>query len=122
MGMMEETSNRISPNSALLLAIKLLHTAVWAALAGATVGIPIFAVLGRSDWVFALTLLILMECGVLLLNRWRCPLTSIAACLTSDRTDNFDIYLPRWLAHWNKAIFGSLFVAGELIAVWCQLR
>jgi hypothetical protein len=28
------------------------------------------------------------------------------------RRDNFDIYLPLWLARRNKAIFGALFVLG----------
>lgn len=111
---MEEISSRIIPNRAILLAIKVLHTVVWAILAGATVGVPIFALLGHFDWVFALTVLILMEYGVLILNCRRCPLTSIAASFSSDRSDNFDIYLPRWLAHWNKTIFGVLFIAGEL--------
>jgi len=47
----------------------------------------------------------------------RCPLTGIAERYTDDRHDNFDIYLPRWLAKYNKRIFGSLFVAGVLLTV-----
>jgi hypothetical protein len=31
---------------------------------------------------------------------------------TSDRRDNFDIYLPEWLARHNQRIFGTLYVAG----------
>ena len=49
---------------------------------------------------------------VLVFNRWRCPLTDIAAQYTDDRRDNFDIYLPLWLARYNKHIFGWLFVLG----------
>ncbi len=52
------------------------------------------------------------EVLVLLINRFRCPLTGIAARYTQDRRDNFDIYLPLWLARYNKQIFGSLYVAG----------
>jgi len=51
---------------------------------------------------------------VLALNRWRCPLTGIAARYTDNRRDNFDIYLPLWLARYNKHIFGLLFAAGLL--------
>jgi hypothetical protein len=40
------------------------------------------------------------------------PLTSVAAHYTEDRADNFDIYLPLWLARYNKTIFGTLFVCG----------
>jgi hypothetical protein len=54
---------------------------------------------------------------VLLFNRMRCPLTGVAARYTDDRRDNFDIYLPEWLARHNKTIFGTLYVAGVLLTV-----
>jgi hypothetical protein len=49
----------------------------------------------------------------------RCPLTDVAARYTDRRTDNFDIYLPVWLARNNKRVFGGLWVAGELVLGWC---
>jgi hypothetical protein len=36
---------------------------------------------------------------------------------TDDRSDNFDIYLPLWLARRNKFIFGSLFAMGLVFAL-----
>jgi hypothetical protein len=36
---------------------------------------------------------------------------------TEQRSANFDIYLPLWLARYNKAIFGTLFVAGGLFVL-----
>jgi hypothetical protein len=59
----------------------------------------------------------MVECAVLALNRGHCPLTDLAARYTEERTDNFDIYLPLWLARRNKAIFGTLFVAGALFVL-----
>jgi hypothetical protein len=53
-----------------------------------------------------------VEVLVLFLNGLKCPLTGIAARYTEDRRDNFDIYLPLWVARYNKEIFGTLFVAG----------
>jgi hypothetical protein len=47
-------------------------------------------------------------------NRRRCPLTDLAGRYTEERTDNFDIYLPLWLARRNKTIFGTIFAVGEL--------
>jgi hypothetical protein len=44
-------------------------------------------------------------------------LTDLAGHYTGDRTDNFDIYLPLWLARRNKTIFGTLFVIGELFVL-----
>jgi hypothetical protein len=52
----------------------------------------------------------------------RCPLTDVAQRYTADRRDNFDIYLPVWLARNNKRIFGALFVAGEVVLLWCWFR
>lgn len=66
--------------------------------------------------------MVLMECAVLAVNRCRCPLTSLAARYTEDRSPNFDIYLPHWLAQYNKQVFGALFVAGLLYAAWMWRR
>ena len=52
----------------------------------------------------------------------RCPLTNFAARYAHERTDNFDIYLPVWLARHNKSIFGFQFVMGELILIWRWIR
>ncbi len=35
---------------------------------------------------------------------------------------NFDIYLPAWLAEYNKAIFGSLYVIGIVWTLVAWLR
>jgi hypothetical protein len=79
------------------------------------------ALMHRFDWAAILTAVILAECSVLALNHGRCPLTDVAARFTDQRADNFDIYLPNWLARNNKAIFGTIFVANELIVLWCWL-
>ena len=105
-----------------LVAIKLLHTAVWAVLAGCIVALPITAPLHRFDWAIILTVIILIESGVLALNKGRCPLTGVAARFTDERKDNFDIYLPNWVARHNKAIFGTLFAVNELFVLLCWLK
>ncbi len=105
-----------------LVAIKLLHTAVWAVLAGCILALPITGQLHRSDWAIILTVIIFVECAVLALNKGRCPLTNLAARLTDDRADNFDIYPSNWVARHNKAIFGTLFVVNELIVLWFWLK
>lgn len=97
-----------------LVAVKLAHTAVWAVFAGCTLAIPVAAQWGRFDWGLACSAAMWVECGVLVWNRMRCPLTDVAAQYTEDRADNFDIYLPLWLARHNKTIFGTIFVLGEL--------
>ena len=64
-----------------------------------------------------ITGIVLVEILILAFNGWQCPLTGVAARYTDDRGDNFDIYLPAWLARHNKMIFGSLLVAGEVIVI-----
>ena len=97
-----------------LLAVKILHTLVWAVFAGCIVAIPIAAWRGQLRLAWVLIAVVMIEVIVLLANRLRCPLTDVAARHTEDRRDNFDIYLPEWLARHNKLIFGSLYVAGIL--------
>ncbi len=102
-------------NSIMLRAIKALHTAVWALMAGSILVIPFAAWLGAFQWAAALSGLVLLECMILAINGGRCPLTDLAARFTSAREDNFDIYLPVWLARYNKVIFGTLFAGAELM-------
>jgi len=109
---------RVNP----LVAIKLLHTVVWALIAGSILALPIAALLHRLDVAALLTSIVLVECGVLAVNRGRCPLTDVASRFTHEMADNFDIYLPNWLARFNKEIFGTLFVLGELFVIWRWLK
>jgi hypothetical protein len=106
----------------MLTAIKLLHTLIWAFLAASILALPVVGIMRRFRWAAILTGLVLLECGVLALNGNRCPLSDLAARFTNDRANNFDIYLPNWLAQHNKVIFGALFVAGELVALGCWLN
>ena len=103
--------------SAALVRIKVLHTAVWFFFAACIVAIPVAGIRGEYRWAAILSGLVWVECGVLAMNRWRCPLTDLAGRHTEERADNFDIYLPLWLARHNKLIFGALFVAGELFVL-----
>ncbi len=105
-------------SASILARIKLLHTAIWVFFVACIAGIPVAAATRQFSWAALLSALVIAECAVLALNRGRGPLTDIAARHTEERADNFDIYLPRWLARYNKTIFGTLFVAGEIFALW----
>lgn len=72
-----------------------------------------------SNWIVLLSIiLVTIETLILLFNKWTCPLTYIAKKHTSNRKDNFDIYLPIWLAKYNKRIFGIIFISGILLIVF----
>jgi len=110
--------------SAALRAVKTTHTLIWALFAGCIVAIPFSGWFERYDRVAVLAGIVLIEVLVIGLNRGRCPLTPVAARYTNDQRDNFDIYLPAWLARHNKTIFSSLFVAGLLLTLarWVETR
>ena len=97
-----------------LLTVKLAHSAAWAVFAGCIVALPVAAYLGKFTLALVLIGCVAVEIAVLALNQWACPLTAVAARYTSDRRDNFDIFLPAWLARYNKQVFGGLFAAGLL--------
>lgn len=100
-----------------LVALKLVHTIIWAFFVVAIAAIWFFAATGeltRAGWAIAV---VLVEVAVLGLNQGRCPLGGIVSRLTPDRAVNFDIYLPAWLAGRTKPIFGPLFLGGVLFTV-----
>ena len=105
-----------------LIAFKLAHTVVWAFFVGCIVAIPYFT--ARAQFVLAalFAAIVAIEVAVLVLNRMRCPMTPVAARYTADRRPNFDIYLPEWLARYNKEIFGSLYAAALVFLVVSWVR
>jgi hypothetical protein len=105
---------------AALIAVKALHTAVWAFFVGCIAAIPVAGARGQFFRAAVFSALLLLECAVLAMNGGRCPLTDLAGRYTEDRADNFDIYLPLWLASNNKIIFGTLFTFAEtfVLARW----
>jgi hypothetical protein len=107
-----------------LAAVKLLHTAVWALMVGCIVGIPVAAWRHHFRLSAMASGMVWLECGVLAINTGRCPLSNLAERFPRDTRSNFDIYLPEWLARWNKLIFGAVFAAGEGLAVilWWRAR
>ncbi|MDH3457722.1 MAG: hypothetical protein OER90_12865 [Gemmatimonadota bacterium] len=105
-----------------LFLVKLLHTAVWVFFAGCVLAIPVLGWRGQLLEAGVLSGVVFLEVLVLVFNNWRCPLTPIAAQFTTDRRHNFDIFLPEWLARYNKEIFGTLYVAGLVYLLYLWLR
>lgn len=96
----------------MLVLIRFVHTLVWALFAGCIVGVFVAAHAANLRLASILIAIVAVEVAILVANRLRCPLTAIAARYTQDRSENFDIYLPRWLARYNKEIFGPLYALG----------
>ena len=91
----------------------------WAFFVLAIVAIPVMARQGRFGAALLCAGIVAVEVVILLINGMHCPLTPVAARYTEDRRPNFDIYLPLFVARYNKEIFGTLYVAGMTYALLC---
>ena len=98
-----------------LCLVKLAHTIVWGIFAACIIAIPVLAWLDHDRQAGVLIMVVVVELLVLMANHGNCPLTAVAARYTTDRRDNFDIYLPEWLARYNKLIFGSIYLFGVAV-------
>lgn len=94
-----------------LIAIKLLHTVVWVFM-NVVIFYALYAVVvDRIDrWLWIALAVIGLECLVLLIFKMACPLTLVARRYSNSQLPNFDIYLPLWLAKYNKLIYGTILV------------
>jgi len=110
------------PQIRALRAVKIAHTVVWVFFVACIAAIPVLAWRASYRLAALFIAIVAVEVLVIVLNDWHCPLTPIAARYTDDRRDNFDIYLPEWLARHNKTIFGTLYAVGVLFALvrWAQ--
>jgi hypothetical protein len=100
-----------------LRAIKAVHTLAWAFFVACIAAIPLLAWSGRFAAALIVIGIVAIEVVIIMVNGWHCPLTPVAARYTDDRRPNFDIYLPEWLARYNKEIFGSLYGAGIVVTM-----
>lgn len=106
-----------------LLVIKMAHTVIWVFFV-----LVIFYVLytGITDNVNTYTwigiALVIGEGLTLLIFKMFCPLTVIARKYSDSEKDNFDIFLPNWLAKFNKLIFTSIFLIGLVIVIYRTLN
>jgi hypothetical protein len=104
-------------NQRTLRTIKVIHTIAWAFFAGCILAIPIYVWMGNVAVAAILCAVVFVEVIILAFNDWSCPLTPLAARYTHERQPNFDIYLPVWLAQFNKEIFGTLYLFGMIYTI-----
>ncbi len=102
-----------------LLLIKVLHTLVWVFF-NVVIFYLLYAVLtNRIDkWVWICLGLIVLEGLILLVFKNMCPITVVARNYSTSTRDNFDIFLPNWLARYNKAIYTTIVLISVLILVY----
>jgi hypothetical protein len=47
-----------------------------------------------------------------------CPITVVARKYSDSTRDNFDIFLPNWLARYNKEIYTTIVIISVLILLY----
>lgn len=106
-------------NRRALLKIKIIHTIIWIFF-NIVLFYLFYAVwMNRIDhWVWICIGIILMEGVVLLIFNKFCPLTLMARKYSDSTKDNFDIFLPNWLAKHNKLIYTTFFVFTIIVLVY----
>ena len=98
-------------NETKLILIKTLHTVVWLFFNVVLFYMAYAVIINKIDKFIWIGIgLIVLEGIVLMIFNKMCPLTVIARKYSDSTKDNFDIYLPNWLAKWNKLIYTTLFL------------
>ncbi|WP_373018213.1 hypothetical protein [Muriicola sp.] len=102
-----------------LFLIKIAHTLIWAIFVGIIFYILYCGITGRVTIYTWIGIGIIVGEGlVLLLFKMYCPLTVLARRYSDSERHNFDIFLPEWLARYNKVIFTSLFLLGLALVLY----
>lgn len=91
--------------------IKTIHTLIWLFF-NAVIFYLLYAVVANEIGILVWTGvgLILAEGVVLLSFDLQCPLTMMARKYSDSTRDNFDIFLPEWLARYTKLIYTLIFI------------
>jgi len=106
-------------NNNKLLFIKSIHTAIWIFFNVVIFYLLYAAIAGKIDiWVWVCVSLVLIEGLVLLAFKMFCPLTVWARKYSTSTKANFDIFLPNWLAKYNKLIYTTIFCIAVIIVVY----
>lgn len=105
-------------DAALLVLVKVVHTAIWASVEAAMLYVLAAGAMGRSDRRAAIAGgVVAAETAVFAANGFSCPLTGVAESLGAEHGSVTDIYLPRWFARALPAIHVPLIVAAVALHV-----
>lgn len=112
-------SFRKMKNDTKLILIKSIHTLIWVFFNVVIFYMLYAAITNKLDmWLWFGYALIFAEGITLLIFQSYCPLTLIARNYSDSSKDNFDIYLPNWLAKHNKLIYTLIFIVIIFITIY----
>lgn len=99
--------------------VKVFHTLIWVFF-NLVIFYLLYAVIANKidKWVWICISLILLEGVILVVFKNICPVTLIARKYSKSPKDNFDIYLPNWLARYNKEIYSIIVLIAVVILIY----
>ncbi len=104
-----------------LIMIKFVHTVIWLFFNFVIFYMLYAAIVNKLDLRLWLGYgLIFLEGITLLIFKSMCPVTLLARRYSDSAKDNFDIYLPEWLARNNKLLY-SLILIFVIVITFYQL-
>ena len=106
-------------NETKLILVKTIHTLIWLFF-NVVIFYMLYAVVNDKldSWLWMGYGLIILEGAVLLAFKFFCPLTLLARRYSNSTKENFDIYLPNWLAKYNKQIYSAIMFIIVLLTVY----
>jgi len=102
-----------------LILVKITHTLVWIGF-NVVIFYMLYAVVSnKMDWRLWMGYgLVLAEGVVLFAFNYACPLTIVAHKYSDSTRHNFDIYLPNWLARYNKLIYTGILIVIAITTIY----
>ena len=98
--------------------IKTIHTLVWMFFNFVIFYMLYAVIIGKIDlWLWIGYGLFVLEGITLVIFKFFCPLTVMARKYSNSSKANFDIYLPNWLAKYNKLIYTTILAVIILIHI-----
>jgi hypothetical protein len=110
-------------NETKLTIIKIIHTAIWLFFNLVIFYMLYTVIVGKIDyWLWIGYGLFILEGITLLAFKYFCPLTVMARKYSDSPEVNFDIYLPKWLAKYNKLIYSSILGIILIITIYQLMK
>jgi hypothetical protein len=110
-------------NETKLTLIRIIHTMIWLFFNVVIFYMLYAAIFNKLDiWLWVGYGLFVLEGIILLLFKFFCPLTVMARKYSDSTKANFDIYLPHWLAKYNKLIYTLILAVIVLITFYQLLK
>lgn len=106
-----------------LTLIRAIHTLIWVFFNFVIFYMLYAAIANKLDhWLWMGYGFVFLEGLILLTFKNHCPLNLLARTYTNSTQDNFDIYLPAWLAKYTKLIYTTIFAIIIIITLYQLLN